>query len=257
MEEELFEKIVKEVKDYSRYLYFHVMGEPLLHPDIGRFLDICHKNACNANITTNGVLIKEAKNKLLSKPALRSMHFSLHSFGENTPDGVIDEYLNEIFSFVSIASKREDFIICFRLWNVKEDEKKGQNRHILKRIEEYFSLSKKIEEAPTTGNGIKLKENIFLSQALCFDWPSMTRPDLDDKGFCLGLRQQAAVLVDGTVVPCCLDSEGTINLGNIKNTSFRDIINGKRAKDLYKGFSERKLVEPLCRKCAYRRRFDV
>jgi len=105
-------------------------------------------------------------------------------------------------------------------------------------------------------NGIRIKDNVFVSQSSLFDWPDKEIDDLSEDGFCLGLRQHVAILADGTVVPCCLDSEGTINLGNVKETSFKSIIEGKRAMDLYRGFSERKAVEALCRKCGYRKRFD-
>lgn len=266
MEIDLFEKILKEVKNYSKYIYFHVMGEPLLHPDIDTFLDLCHEQGFSANITTNGTLIKKVKHKILSKPALRLMNFSLHSFDDNTHNA-INEYLDEIFSFIiQIRASNPDFIACFRLWNVKENNNNAlasknseiakKNRYILEKIEKFFRVPYKIDEISTKGNGIKLAEKIFINQNSYFEWPDNKIPDLNDEGFCLGLRTHAAILVDGTVVSCCLDSEGAINLGNINQSVFPEIIKSKRAMDLYNGFSERNVVEPLCRKCGYRKRFD-
>jgi radical SAM protein with 4Fe4S-binding SPASM domain len=259
---DLFKKILDEVKGYSEYLYFHVMGEPLLPPDIGAFLDLCGEKGFKVNITTNGTLIKETKNILLSKPAIRAINFSLHSFDENTPRNVIDEYLDEIFGFITGSGKTPGFIACFRLWNmqntagpVQKAQGTGTNPYILERIEKFFEVPHRIEEIPSEGNGIKLRDNIYLSQRSFFDWPDKRIPDLNGEGFCLGLRQQVAILVDGTVVPCCLDSEGTIDLGNINRSGFKQIIEGKRAMDLYSGFSKRKVVEALCRKCGYRKRF--
>jgi radical SAM protein with 4Fe4S-binding SPASM domain len=106
------------------------------------------------------------------------------------------------------------------------------------------------------GNWTKLAQNVYLSQALCFGWPNIGNKDISARGFCLGLREQVAILVDGTVVPCCLDSEGIIDLGNIKKSSFDEIITAERATNIYNGFSGRKIVELLCRKCGYRKRFD-
>lgn len=253
---ELFEKILNEVGDYSRYIYFHVMGEPLLHPDIETFLDLCGQYGFFANITTNGTLIGKLKEKIISKQALRLINFSLHSFEANISDCKIDNYLDEILTFVKeTKNKNPKLISCFRLWNIKKDNQGFDNQHILRKIEKFFALPERIKEIPLTGNGIKVSENVYVNQAECFDWPDMQIEDLTTKGSCLGLRDQSAILVDGTVVPCCLDSEGTISLGNIKKTSFSQIINGKRALDLYEGFRSRKLVEPLCRKCGYRSRF--
>lgn len=261
----LFKKILNEVKGYSEHLYFHVMGEPLLHPDIGSFLDLCGEKGFKVNITTNGTLIKEAKNMLLSKPAIRAINFSLHIFDETTPKNVIDAYLDEVFSFITESGEPPRFIACFRLWNMKMEstsnppqmgESSGSNSYILERIEKFFGVPHKIEEVTSEGNGIKLKDNIYVSQRSLFDWPDKDIPDLSEDGFCLALRQQVAILADGTVVPCCLDSEGIIDLGNINKSSFKKIIEGERAMALYKGFSERKVVESLCRKCGYRKRFD-
>ncbi|MGB2650878.1 MAG: radical SAM protein [Candidatus Omnitrophota bacterium] len=262
---DLFKKILDEVRGHSGYLSFHVMGEPLLHPDIDAFLDLCGEKGFKVNITTNGTLIKETKNKLLSKPVIRAIYFSLHIFDESTPKNVIDEYLDEVFSFISESGETPGFIVCFRLWNmemkdtadsVQKVKSAGRNSYILERIEKFFEVPHRIEEIPSEGNGIKLKDNIYVSLSSFFDWPDKGIPDLNDEGFCLGLRQQVAVLVDVTVVPCCLDSEGIIDLGNINESSFKQIIEGKRAMELSRGFSERKVVEALCRKCGYRKRFD-
>ena len=262
---DLFRKILDEVKGHSEYLYLHVMGEPLLHPDIGAFLDLCGEKGFKVNITTNGTLIKETKNKLLSKPVIQAINFSLHIFDENTPRNVIDEYLKEVFGFIGESGETPGFIACFRLWNMKARNTANSaekvhsaemNSYILERIEKFFKVSLRTEKTPSTGNGIKIRDNIYVSLGSFFDWPDKGIPDLNDEGFCLGLRQQVAILVDGTVVPCCLDSEGIINLGNINESSFKKIIEGKRAMNLYRGFSGRKVVETLCRKCGYRKRFD-
>lgn len=258
MKIELFRKILEEVRDYSRYIYFHVMGEPLMHPEIESFLDLCQEYGCFANITTNATLLGNIKDKIISKKALRLINFSLHSFESNTPECEIDSYLDGILSFVKEAKKNNPEIIsCFRLWNMKENSTNFSNQYVLRKIEKFFRVSAEIKEIPATSasNGIKVAHNTYVNQAECFDWPNANIPDLNLKGFCLGLRDQAAILVDGTVVPCCVDSEGVVNLGNIREISFSEIINGKRAVDLYDGFSARKLVESLCRKCGYRSRF--
>jgi radical SAM protein with 4Fe4S-binding SPASM domain len=124
-------------------------------------------------------------------------------------------------------------------------------------IEDFFSLDYKIEEQVIPARGIKIKEKIYLNQGSEFKWPDTKLEDEDTVGFCHGLRNQIAILVDGTVVPCCLDGEGVINLGNIYNSnSFNDIVEGERALSIFNGFSNRQVKEELCRKCDYRRRFS-
>jgi len=261
-----FENILKQIKGHSEHIYFHVLGEPLLHPELKDFLRLSSDYGYIVNITTNGTLIDKAKDVLIKSEALRQINFSLHSFDANPINNPMESYLNNIITFAKEAREKSDIIIALRLWNLEEsllnapDNKKTQiekNRHILERLEEAFNLEYKIEEKLLPGRGIKLAPKVFLNQATKFNWPNTLHKDITEKGFCYGLRDQIAILVDGTVVPCCLDGEGVINLGNINNASFSEIIEGSRAKDIYEGFSKREVVEELCRKCDYRRRFSL
>ena len=63
------------------------------------------------------------------------------------------------------------------------------------------------------------------------------------------------MLADGTVVPCCLDHEGDIALGNIFEGSMEEILASERASAIYEGFRDHRATEELCRKCGYARRF--
>ena len=256
MKVELFEKILSEVQGHARFIYLHVLGEPLLHPQIGTFLDLCEQYGLRVNITTNGTLTQKVKDVLLAKPALRQINFSLHSFEANAGIHSVDSYLDGVFSFIHEAKEKTNLQICLRLWNLKEGSDNENNRYILDRIEKEFSLPYNIEEALTPCNGLKVSDNIFLNQSMTFKWPDPDDTDQDSRGFCYGLRDQLAILVDGTVVPCCLDGEGRIALGNINFSSLEEIVEGKRAKDMYEGFSRRNVIEPLCRKCSYRLRFN-
>lgn len=260
MKIETFTKILNEVKSYTDLIYFHVKGEPLLHPEIASFLNLSYEQGLKVNITTNGILIKEVQDKIIGKPALRQINFSLHSLEGNS--GLkTDEYLDSIFSFIKVATRETKIIISLRLWNLEEDNllnvTKQKNAQILSIIEKEFNLPYIIEEKVIPGGGIKIADRVYINQDQRFQWPGLKEKEVSKKGFCYGLRNQVAILVDGTVVPCCLDGEGAINLGNIKNTSFLEIIESERGEKLYQGFSRRNVVEELCRKCGYRKRFGV
>lgn len=259
MKFDVFNKILDEVKPYTDYLYFHVKGEPLLHPEIDKFLDISYEKGFMVNITTNGTLISKAKDKILMKPALRQVNFSLHSFDGNQSHNNKEEYIKEIISFAKEAADKTNVFIALRLWNLDRDNatnlQKRRNSQILQIIQKEFNLDYKIEEKVIPGSGIKIMERIYLNQDIEFKWPDLKEEEDEGKGFCYGLRNQAAILVDGTVVPCCLDGEGIINLGNINKAHFSQIIESTRARDIINGFSNRKAVEELCRKCGYRKKF--
>ena len=188
------------------------------------------------------------------------MNFSLHSFDGHEGSTNREGYLREILSFVREA-KGDQVIFSFRLWNLTQDNatnlQKARNRQTLEIVEEEFGLDYRIEEKVVPGGGVKIANRVYLNQDYEFQWPSLTAPKYEGKGFCHALRSQAAILVDGTVVPCCLDGEGVINLGNINQTSFSDIVDGERANNLVEGFSRREVVEDLCKRCGYRQRFGA
>ena len=254
-----FSKRLDQIKPHTDYIYLHVKGEPLLHPKIDQLLDVSHEKGFKVNITTNGTLINKKREKLLNKPALRQMNFSLHSFDGNIGSKDKEGYVRSILSFIKEATSQSEMIVSLRLWNLTQDNttniERKRNRELLEIIEKEFDLDYKIEEKVVPGSGVKIADRIFINQDYEFQWPALHEEEDDGKGFCYGLRNQAGILANGTVIPCCLDGEGVINLGNINDHSFSDIIEMDRAKNLVDGFSRRVAVEELCRKCGYRKRF--
>lgn len=255
---EQFEKILDQIRPHTKYIYLHVKGEPLLHPRIDQLLDAAHERGFKVNITTNGTLIKKQREKLIGKPALRQMNFSLHSFDGHEGSENREKYLGDILEFVRDA-REHNVIFSYRLWNLQRDDQtevdRRKNAETLEILEQEYNLPFKIEERVEPGKGVKIAPNVYLNQDHEFKWPSLLEPEYTGKGFCHALRSQAAILVDGTVVPCCLDGEGVINLGNVNEQSFSAIVESERANNLVDGFSRREAVEELCRKCGYRQKF--
>lgn len=261
MNADFFCRILDQIKGYTEYIYFHVKGEPLLHPEIDKLLDISYERGFKVNLTTNGTLINRVKDKLLMKPGLRQINFSLHSFDGNEMRQDKEEYINNILDFIKEARSSSDLITSMRLWNLEENSvsnsERTRNNEILEIIEKVFNLPYKIQEKVQPSRGIKLADKVYLNQEYQFQWPDLNQDEDNGSGFCYGLRNQVAVLVDGTIIPCCLDGEGVINLGNIKINNFSDIIENERASKIFEGFSNRVAVEELCRKCGYRKRFGT
>lgn len=255
-----FRRVLEQIRPHTKHIYLHVKGEPLLHPKLDELLDASAAGGFKVNITTNGTLIAKAAPKLLGKPAVRQINFSLHSFDGHAGSDDRERYLADIFSFVREAVKHQVYI-SFRLWNLQKDgitpAESRRNRETLEMLENEFGLDYRIEEKVVPGGGVKIADFVYLHQDHEFRWPSLQAPEDDGKGFCHALRSQAAILVDGTVVPCCLDGEGVIKLGNVNETSFSDIVEGERARRLFDGFSRREAVEELCRRCGYRQRFGT
>ena len=254
---ELFGRIIEQVAPLTEQVCFHLMGDPLVHPLLPDFVQICEKQGVKIFFVTNGVLLREKQSKLLLSPAFRQINFSLHSFHDNFPDRDPTAYLSRIFDYTEQAMvERPDLYINFRLWNLLEARgTSSRNRDILSRISERFDLA--IDETVD----VRLKKSIHLKNLLYlhfdteFVWPSVDLPVLGTKGTCYGLSSHFGILVDGTVVPCCLDKEGAIPLGNIMNQDVVEILESPRSKALLEGFRKKKLVENLCQRCQYIERF--
>lgn len=255
-----FETVLRKLHGFTDHVYLHVMGEPLLHPDLAKLLELCRLYGYKVNITTNGTLIKDKSEILLSASALRQVNFSVHSHEDIDDDAAdrkaADQYLADIFSYTDAALAKGGVYISYRLWNLTSEASEQYNAYVVQKLQQRFEPDFSISEELASQKRITLRDRLFLNSAEVFQWPSGSADSFGDKGFCLGLRDQAAVLVDGTVVPCCLDSDGGIPLGNIFDEDFAAILQGNRTRALYDGFSERRAVEELCRKCGYRNRFS-
>ena len=258
MDESDFVHILKEVKPYTDYLYFHLLGEPFLNPRLDRFLQLSHESGMKVNLTTNGVLIQKVAPILIKAPALRQINFSVHSFEANEQAGTLKDYLVKIATFIEEIQKERAVYCNLRLWNMDSEELKAKNSlnaDIFKLMEEVFKLDFSLSEKLQQSHNIKIKERVFINMAKKFEWPTLNRDVISEQMFCYGLRDHLAIQADGTVVPCCLDSEGNIPLGNIHQTPLSDILASERAVNMYEGFSQRKAVEELCKRCGYAKRY--
>lgn len=254
-----FESILEQVKSYTEYLNFHVMGEPTLHPQLEDFLNLADQEHFQVNLTTNGTLLYgKTADILLSSPALRKISISLHSFEANTTSFSLQDYLSQIICFSQRASDTERLITALRLWNLDGTETKGEhllNQPILETLKKRFSLQT-IPNTLKEHHDVTLAPRVFLQAAEKFEWPDISLEPKTNHVFCHGLRDHFAILCDGTVVPCCLDHEGDITLGNLFQTPLTEILQSPRAKSIYRGFSARTAVEALCQRCGYAQRFS-
>ena len=243
-----FQLVIDKIRPFTDYIYLHVLGEPLLHPQLDKILTIAESAGLNINITTNGGLL-DRKKEILLNHSIRQINISLHDAEENIVPDKWNEYLDSVFDFAS-KSAPESYV-CLRLWNISNETSNDFNAFCLKKIASTFNLSEDELYAKTNGNGLKLAEHIFLQRAPRFEWPDQKQKGIQTQKNCYALRDHIAILADGQVVPCCLDADANMLLGNIFTESLSDILQTNRAKDIKKGFEQRKVVEPICATCGF------
>ncbi len=250
MTPEEFALILDRLRGRVSYVYLHVMGEPLLHPQLGELLDLAAAREMKVCVTTNGTLLSRQGKLLLSAPALHKISVSLHSYeGSAGAIGQERRYLEDVWAFAEQAAERG--VICaLRLWN--EGGMEARNGAILDFLREKTGQDAWPE--PRKGS-FRLAERLYLERAEKFDWPELSAAEADTQ-FCYALRDQLGVLCDGTVVPCCLDHEGDVPLDNLFSQELDEILESPRATALREGFSRRRPAEELCRRCGYAARFN-
>lgn len=244
-----FRLLAEKLRPHTDYLYLHVMGEPLLHPQLAELLDIAAELDFRVCLTSNGVLLPARLPVLLARPP-HKLSLSLHSFEGNDRPGDMEGYLSGIWDSCLPLTERGT-LCALRLWNLGGLEQR--NGEILAFLQQRLGCHPLSLPADRLGNR-RLGERLYLEQAEKFDWP---HPDAPESGaeFCHALRQQIAVLCDGTVVPCCLDGEGRLALGNLFTQTPEAILQSPRARAIREGFSRRQPSEELCRRCGYASRF--
>lgn len=239
---EEYKEILSKIKDYTNYIYLHVKGEPLLHPNIIEMIELAEKYNLKVNLTTNGTLFSKYAKELGKCNNLNKINFSLHS--ENNKEN----YLEDIFDNIKYLSR--ETTVIYRLWTLSNNKLDEKSTKIVNKIKDHYKLSPETVEKIKNEKNIKINSTIYVDKDNYFEWPVINNHK--SCGYCFALKTHIAILVDGTVVPCCLDSDGIINLGNIFNESIEDIRKSDRYKNLQKSFQDKKPSEELCRSCTFK-----
>lgn len=254
MSREQFLRALDQLRPFTRYLYFHVKGEPLLHPLLPEFLALAGERGFQVNLTTNGTLLPQMAEMLLDAPALRQVNLSLHSYRRES-HGEMAPWVTALADFARRGAERGKHTV-FRVWTLGKDREADEvSLGLLALLEREFLGAGRLADCREQ-RSVTLREYIFLSFEEEFVWPALDAPEIPGPGTCYGTRRMIGVLCDGTVVPCCLDGEGECPLGNLFRQELADILAGPVFGEMAQGFRERKITQALCRRCGYRTRFN-
>lgn len=254
---EQFETIMQKLEGHSEHIYLHVKGEPLLHKQFEDILGLCTKYKKKVNITTNGLLLDKHGDTILRNPSVRLVNLSLQSYEEDNGQAHQQAYLDKVLSFVKKGIDTSNILFEFRLWNFEDENSQSngeaENLQILKYVEKFLDLKIPVTTQNTKGNSGR--SQVYISKGVEFQWPSLDNDFVSTSGTCYGLRRQIAILSNGDVVPCCLDAEGVVKLGNIFESEFEEIVMSEQSVKIRTGLENNKIIEPLCQRCGYREQY--
>jgi len=258
MDLEFFELVIKEAKGFTREIACHVVGDPLTLPNLEAYLDIIHQYNMKTMLTTSGYFMKKHDFETLFHPAVKQINVSLNAFNKNDTSISFEQYMQPILSLCheKVKQKKELFI-NLRIWNLDEimSEEKF-NQELFNILEKEFDVTLDLKSLdPKEKKSIRLENKVLLHFDNYFEWPSLDNQNYGH-GTCQGLDSHIGILANGDVIPCCLDNDAVMKLGNIKECSLSEIVYGNRATDMRKGFKEAKCSEEMCMKCSYKGRFN-
>ena len=258
MDLDFFESVIQQAKHYTREIACHVVGDPLTQSNLGEYLDIIHKHGMKAMLTTSGYFLKKHSYDTLFHPCVKQINISLNSFNKNDTSLTFEQYITPVLALCNAKLEREEALfINLRVWNLDEImSERTFNETLFSKLSEAFdttlSLDTIYEERPKS---IRLASKILVHFDNYFEWPSLKNKNYGH-GTCQGLQSHIAILASGKIVPCCLDCDGVIALGDLHEHTLESILSAKRTVAMLAGFKEGEAVEELCQKCSYKDRFN-
>ncbi len=253
-----FKSIVRQLKSYTKEIACHVVGDPLTLSNLSEYLDIIHEHGMKAMLTTSGYFLKKHSYETLFHPAVKQINISLNSYNRNDTALSFEQYITPVLDLCSAKLKRgEESFINLRVWNLDEMmSERTFNETLFSKLSSVFDteldLKKIYREKPRS---IRLDNKILMHFDNYFEWPSLNN-QVYGNGTCQGLQSHIAILASGKVVPCCLDCDGVIELGDLRQKELDEILSNSRTQNMLEGFRKGKAVEELCQKCSYKDRFN-
>jgi radical SAM protein with 4Fe4S-binding SPASM domain len=257
MDLDFFEEVIKQVAKYTNEIACHVVGDPLTQSNLHAYLDIIHKYGLKALLTTSGYFLKKHTFDTLFHPCVKQINISLNSFNKNDTSFTFEQYITPILALCEAKLQREEeLFINLRICNLDEMmSERHFNEILFKKLSDTFNVVLNVDAVyHKKVKSIRVASKIVVHFDSYFEWPSLNNKNYGD-GTCQGLKSHIAILSNGKVVPCCLDCDGVIALGDLHEESLETILNMERTRKMIEGFKENRAVEELCQKCSYKDRF--
>jgi radical SAM protein with 4Fe4S-binding SPASM domain len=259
MDLDFFESIIRQASVYTKEIACHVVGDPLTQSNLSDYLDIIHKYRLKALLTTSGYFLKKHSYETLFHPCVKQINISLNSFNKNDTSLTFEQYIKPVLNLCRAKLDRQkELFINLRVWNLDEImSERDFNETLFSKLSNEFNVTLNLDTIyRDKPKSIRLENKILVHFDNYFEWPSLKNKNYGD-GTCQGIQSHIAILASGKVVPCCLDCDGIIELGDLHEESLEKILSNRRTVNMLEGFKEGKAIEELCQKCSYKERFTL
>jgi len=247
---ELFKKIIDECSknNFKGVMFPFLEGESLLVPNFLNYLKYIRKKLpyTTINLFTNGSkLSNELGLDILKEDLLDVLTVS---FDGGTKESY--ESIRKGLSFKEVKNNVHNFI---------------KNKNILNKNKPFVEISMVVtKENKNTMEDLKkeFKDADDVTFHKFFNWGGqLKKPKIEKskiknfftkRNFCSRIDNYMTILINGDVALCCWDYEGKVILGNIKNSSIKEVWNGEKFREVRKALKNRDFEKlPLCTNCDF------
>ncbi|PUD70516.1 radical SAM protein [Helicobacter pylori] len=245
---ELFEKVCKEAAPLTPIITLHVLGDPCKLKNLNHYLSTAKRFSLKVDLVTSGVYLHDFETLL--QDAIYQISISLDAGLDNHNKLNQHRYIQKILEFCRYkCEKNSEVFLNLRI----QDSTLDKHQNLIKPFLESFECVS-LEGLKSQGR-VRLFKKSFLNIQKTFKWPNLNAPNpLNQKSkipYCYGLIKQVAILSNGVVVPCCMDTQANISLGDLNHMPLKDILNSQKAMAIKTHFLKGEALEPLCKNCSY------
>ena len=274
----LFKNIIEQIANYTKFISLHVLGDPLCVENLNEYLAIGSYYNVKFDIVSSGAFLQQKHFPILTQDSIHQVSFSLDAlFNHSHLNKEIHKYFDRIIDFYMYANANyPKLYINLRLFGnndytyllerfpnaIMQTEKRR-----LRLAKNFFLRFHKpfIWHATQKHHNLKSSFLDSINQSLHKDKPSndklletksimsqMQNHPKPNKPYCFGSVKQLAILANGIVVPCCIDANGSMPLGNLCVQDFESILKSKPMKTMQKAQHTHKNLPNLCSTCTFR-----
>ncbi len=244
MEFSLFQKIIDDASRLRvRKVDLFLHGEPFLHPEIFKMLTYIKTKGLILEIATNGDLLDKNKIKTLFENGLSEddvIRFSILGFSqkvhENVQRGVNHErVLNNVNCFIAFKNSYEKKSPKLKIQYYVIPE----NEHEKEQFEKYWQNSAEILSIRSASKKFRAHSQLL---------SGLTPRD----SYCWDFWNRMTIFWNGDVSMCCVDVDGNYVVGNLRESSIKEIWTSEKMRAL-KRLHRRKQFDklPICSYCDF------
>ncbi|GAA7511895.1 radical SAM/SPASM domain-containing protein [Helicobacter pylori] len=245
---ELFEKVCKEAAPLTPIITLHVLGDPCKLKNLNRYLNAAKRFSLKVDLVTSGAYLHNFETLL--QDAIYQISISLDAGLDNHNKLNQHRYIQKILEFCRYkCEKNSEVFLNLRI----QDGTLDKHQNLIKPFLESFECVSL--EGLKSQSRVRLFKKSFLNIQKTFKWPNLNAQNpLNQESkipYCYGLIKQIAILSNGVVVPCCMDTQAHISLGDLNHTPLKNILNSQKAMAIKTHFLKGEALELLCKNCSY------